>query len=195
MCIFNRRVAKVYGTTILVAPLLGGRQLCVYENNVAVGAKAEPNAMILPLPLGKGEKLVPVDLSKVATFFQQCEQCFEEEEEMKSSSSHRGSNKQDKSKAKLEVIDVGSYKVSLALSLDDLYRIDESVFKVQPDIAELLKVHYGSGFGFAICLFNKTLKAHPIAFISSLLPDGTLFIPTRHEHGDGSQKAHFDHHV
>ncbi len=62
-------------------------------------------------------------------------------------------------------IEVGSYKVSLAMNLDDLGRIDETVLQVQPQIARLLRAHYGEGYGFAICMFQKTLKAHPIAFI------------------------------
>jgi hypothetical protein len=91
------------------------------------------------------------------------------------------------------VLDVGSYKVSLAISIEDLRRIDENVFKVAPDIDQLLATNYGNGFGFMICLFNKDLKAHPIAFIGSRMANGDLFIPTRHEHGDGKHTAHFDH--
>ncbi len=43
------------------------------------------------------------------------------------------------------------------------------------------------------------MTAHPIAFVSSRLPDGRLFVPTRHEHGSESTNrnlagnAKFDH--
>lgn len=38
----------------------------------------------------------------------------------------------------LEVQTVGSYSVSIAKSLDDLHRIDPSVFKLEDNIAEVL---------------------------------------------------------
>jgi hypothetical protein len=80
MCIFNASVVRVADTQvcvdlffvaavvlfflpvtqILVVPLKGGRQLVVYANEVST---KHPNAMILPVPLTKGEKIVPVDLS------------------------------------------------------------------------------------------------------------------------------------
>lgn len=94
---------------------------------------------------------------------------------------------------KLEVLDIGSYKVSLANNIADLRRIDESVFKVAPSIDAILAEHYETGFGFMICLFQTNLKAHPIGFIGSRMSDGTLYFPTRHEHGDEHHLAHFDH--
>jgi hypothetical protein len=78
MCIFNRAVVKVKGTNIMVAPLPQNRQLVVYENSVELKKDAEPNAMILPLPLKKGETIAPVNLAKYPNLFAHCEECFTE---------------------------------------------------------------------------------------------------------------------
>jgi hypothetical protein len=97
-----------------------------------------------------------------------------------------------------------SYKVSIALSINDLRRIDKNVFSVSPDIdkvcvcvsscsvllfacfnisSQLLSLHYNVGYGFVICVFNASMDAHPLAFVCDRNADGTLYIPTRHEHG------------
>ena len=44
MCIFNRAVAEVKGTKILVGRTEDGRQLTVYENQVAMDSAASSNA-------------------------------------------------------------------------------------------------------------------------------------------------------
>jgi hypothetical protein len=83
--------------------------------------------------------------------------------------------------------------MSVAENINDLRRIDETVFRVAPDVDSILAKHYGDGFGFLICLFQHELKAHPIAFIGNRMPSGEIYVPTRHEHGDSQNKAHFDH--
>jgi len=59
-----------------------------------------------------------------------------------------------------------------------------------------LKKNYGKGFGFVICCFDSTKKIepHPLGYVGDFLPDGTMFVPCRHEHGHHTQKEeHFDH--
>jgi len=84
--------------------------------------------------------------------------------------------------------------VSIAKTLQDLRRIDSKVFKVAPDIDKLLSKHYSKGFGFLICSFDASSEQkHPLGYIHPLDSKHRLFVPTRHEHGDGKAKAQFDH--
>lgn len=152
------------------------------------------NAMILPAPLkDESSDIQLIDLSKPGAFnFNDCEKCFpqpyQERSEKKSRQRHA---------PKLAVVSVGAYNVSVAKNLADLHRIDESVFKVADNIAELLSTHYGKGFGFVICAFDpsKEIAAHPMGYVCDFEADGRIFVPCRHEHGDGKDSAKFDHFV
>ena len=79
----------------------------------------------------------------------------------------------------------------------DLARIDPAVFVVADNIEKLMAAQYGSGFAFVVCMFDpsKDIKPHPIGYVHDLLPDGrSLFVPCRHEHGDGTKATEtFDH--
>lgn len=56
------------------------------------------------------------------------------------------------------------YNSSVAKCLEDLRRIDRDVFSVSKDLDVILGKHYSKGFGFVICSFDSTQKAHPIGF-------------------------------
>jgi hypothetical protein len=178
----------------------GTKQFTAYENIVNVGNDkiTTSNAMILPLPLKQGESIELIDLSKYPTFFADCENCFKETKK----SNSRGMSK-GVSNDYLEVKQIGGYKCSVAESLDDILKINPNVFVLPKDIHELLSNHYSKGFGFVVCLFNSdVLKTHPIAFTHSVIGENQLFVPTRHEHGNHSEKkklvpsvAHFQHYL
>jgi hypothetical protein len=217
MCIFNHPVKEVRQTRILASPTKDNRALIIYENYVGTtggerGAKqqaqkqkleekqaeerANQNAMILPAPLKEGNKIQVLDLSNGAFKFDHCDLCFPREAKVEKRAFLASALKQKP----LEVISVGAYSVSLALNFADLGRIDETVFKVAPNIEEILRKHYEKGFGFVICCFDPTKKIepHPIGYISDLEESGSVFIPTRHEHGDeegNDHLAHFDHKI
>jgi len=109
----------------------------------------------------------------------------------------RSSIEQSNSKH-LEVHQVGAYVVSIAKNVDDLRRIDPTVFKVSDTIDQLFRKHYATGFGFIICSFDPSqgVKGHPIGYVHDLLPDGSLFVPCRHEHGHGEQATEtFSHEI
>ena len=100
-----------------------------------------------------------------------------------------GGSTVSKGKRTLEVKACGGYLVSYSPTLEDLARIDEAVFTLPADIQQVLQEHYGKGFGFVVCKFQKgKTDGHPIAYTHSPLKDGRLFIPTRHEHGSAAQK-------
>merc|ERR1711991_651458 len=170
MCIFNVPVVEVGGTRIFAAPVEDGqRQVVVYRNYVTVefargrdgrrnvaklqaakerqekkeeaAAKREPTpAMILPFPNALGEKVELLDLSELPEeFFGYLEDCYPKLHSLKKSRKRAGKGA---SKGVLEVVQVGSYNVSVAESLEDLHRIDRDVFNVADNVASLLQHHY-----------------------------------------------------
>jgi len=193
MCIFNDPISKVKKTRILVFQGNNGRQYTVYENTVeSIDNGTQQNAMILPAPLldKEGHNVELIDLSGEANegFFDKLNTCFP--------SIDKGRSKSSVSRGYLEVKAVGCYNVSVARNLEDLRRIDPSVFKVSPNIDQVLSEHYPINFAFVICCFDpsKNIAPHPLGYSHDLL--GTsLFVPTRHEHGDKSELAHFDHNI
>jgi len=222
MCIFNRPVLKVAGTKIFVSRTCDNRQLTIYQNyvtahfdpsskgreNKAHLQKAlqqieqqtkgsDSNAMILPFPAGKVDL---VDLSAYPTLFVDCKNCFPVSETIKLKT--RGRKK--KNSSHLEVLSCGSYNVSIAPTLEDLSRIDPSVFTLADNVGKLLEKHYDQGFGFLVCCFKENGEKHPLGYIHSPLPDssgkhpdGLLFVPTRHEHGGHGDEgeADWDHEI
>jgi len=156
------------------------------------------NAMILPCPLKAGHDVELIDLSKDTFSFARLKAWFP------APPSARSVNKSDEKRAPtqqqqapLQVHAVGAYFISVAKELADLRRVDPAVFKVSDNIENVFSKHYSVGFGFIICCFDpsKKLSPHPVGYLHDLLPDGRMFVPTRHEHGGSEEKTmeHFDH--
>lgn len=187
MCIYNKPVTgSVENTKIFVSKVrFGGKrkspkQVTIYQNEVVT--KVEENqAMILPFV---GSNCELVDMSNYDDFFEKLGKLFinpltraKEMKIYKDIPLCMGSF--------LPVQSVGSYKCSVAKNLNDLLRIDPSVFQVEDNIRDLLKEHYPHGFGFLICKLTKSGEQHPLAYITDIQNE-TLFVPTRHDHGDAS---------
>lgn len=187
MCIFALPVSSVSNTKILVAAVPGGRQqLTVYENKVHCIGR---NAMILPVPIGSegsfgGSEVQLIDMSKYpGDIFKDCEDMFPKHIGGGGFGSAGGFSFGG-TKGTLAVVRSGGYLCSIVPSVEDMKRINSTVFTLPSAIEELLRTNYGTGFSFIVCLFDRPLdKIHPIAYLHSMLPNGTMFIPTRHEHG------------
>lgn len=191
MCIFTAPVRKVHKTRILVSPLAkNNRQLIVYENQVEQHGK---NAMVLPVPNGQNIELV--DLSKYrGNVWNDCESMFPPP-----SPSFGGGFSQAASlsfgssgpkRPPLPVQRVGGYSCTIVPALEDFDRVSKDVFYLPPDIEAILKQHYPQGFSFVVCVFEGDVRAHPIAYTSARLPNGQLFVPTLHAHGNGGGVTH-----
>jgi len=206
MCCFNREVAGVHQTKIFVSPTKNGRQVTVYDNMVSGGgrlvvkaanAPQYDNAMILPCPLKSGADVTLLDLSNDSFSFQRLHLFFPQEEDKEAKSNSRGMRQAVES-SHLEVHVVGGYLVSIAKTVDDLKRVDPKVFQVSDTIDQLFRKVYATGFGFVICCFDPAagVKGHPIGYVHDLLPDGSLFVPCRHEHGHGTKETEkFSHEI
>lgn len=184
MCIFRGPVERVSNTRILVTGLHGHGQLVVYENQVKA---AQPVAMILPCPVGDGDGDITVyDTTACRDSFDRLESIlFPPEEIVLGRGGTRGLGpKSAPHRLPLPIERIGSYDVSIAHSLADLDRLDWSTFDLDPALAELLGQHYAQGFGFVVAKIVPDKPARPLAFSCSKAADGSLFVPTRHYHGD-----------
>ena len=193
MCCFTATVDHVFGTSIFVGPVVGRRQFVVYENRVHVRELFDENgpyaAMILPFPT-RGGRVQLLDLSQepYKSIFFDLRQAFPVHEIEKSATSSTSSG------GFLSVQTIGGYKMSVAHSLADLDRADGSVFRMPPNLAETLRIHYGNGFGFIIAAFWDSGEKHPLGYIHDRVGN-ELFVPTRHYHGgegdDSNEEGHF----
>lgn len=204
MCIFAKEVKQVSHTRILVAPTSNGRQLTIYENAVTKTRLKKGqhggNAMILPCPSFNGSKVELVDLSKHPNLFNNLDKLFPK---LKHNKPAYSGNAKAKSKAsdeeaeeELEVHNVGAYVVSIVPSIRDIIRLNKDVFTISISVEELLHRKYDTNFAFIICAFDitKGIDPHPIGYVHDALSPTELFVPCKHEHGDGDTKTeHFDH--
>jgi len=218
MCIFNVSVKEVGGTKIFVGRTATGRQLTVYRNYVSVDfdrtvsgrrdakklALAEKRlrkdetptpAMILPFPHTPGEAVELIDLSKLPEgWFGDLQECFPRKKKLTKTRARRSAGKEP-TKSVLAVKQVGSYNVSVAESLEDLRRIDPSVFTLADNVADMLAGHYAKGFGFIIACFRDNMKRHPLAYVHGIRGD-KLFVPTmHHHHGEEEKMSDWDHEI
>lgn len=92
-------------------------------------------------------------------------------------------------KVPLPVERIGGYTCTIVPSIQDFARVSTFHFTVPVNIQRILQENYGTGFAFIVCIFDTKVAAHPIGIVSSALPDGRLFIPTRHAHGDENNVA------
>lgn len=183
MCIFTRPVESVSNTRIAVGLVAPGRQLTVYENAVSIGQAG--TAMVLPVP--NGGPIDMLDLSKEDWSWKALDDAYFPKPMSPSWGGTGGFafGMQAKGPSRLAVVTCGGYLVSVAKTMQDLARVDDDVFTLPANIQEVLQKHYGEGFGFVVCKFQKgKTSGHPIAYTHSPLKDGRLFIPTRHEHGN-----------
>jgi hypothetical protein len=175
MCIISAKVHNVANTKLLVAVNLQTKRQYVVYSNVVDNATTN-NAMILPVPNPGSVKFH--NLSAYAHIFEDCDKSFIKQV------SKSIYNTKSVLKNTLKVFDVGSYKVSIANSLEDIKRINTNVFSLSPGCESLLQKNYSNSlYGFIICKLDKGNKQyHPFGYSHNLPNDEKVFIPTKHYH-------------
>lgn len=178
----STEIKSVANTNILVAPNYNNtRQLTIYSNNVNNVSKS--NAMVLPVPLP--QTLQFIDLSTYSDIFKECAKCFYNPHIAKSATlSFTNAKSVSLSDDKpLEVFNVGSYKVSVAMNLEQVERADKKVFILSDGLKQTLNTFYYQPYwGFIICKLNAGQESyHPFAYSHQII-DNKIYIPTRHYH-------------
>jgi hypothetical protein len=122
MCLISEPVESVSDTKIFCGVNKEKtKQYTVYCNKV--NNISNNNAMVLPVPYPNTVEFH--DLSNYKNFFNDCESHFRNFED---DGGYFGVTLN--SRSTLQVHDIGSYKVSLAMNLEDLQRVDENVFSL-----------------------------------------------------------------
>lgn len=186
MCMISLPVEQVSNTNIFVGlNSTKTRQITIYSNYVANYSNA--NAMVIPVPYPQSVQFH--DMSQMGKFFANVDKSFYRLSNTFGGSflSTNSTNSLKSRSANLEVFNVGSYKVSLAQSLDDLTRLDKDIFILSEGLGQMLGDNYRERFwGFIVFVLAKESKEyHPFGYSHTLF-NGQIYIPTKHYHDHSS---------
>ncbi len=187
MCCFSAAVS-VSNTSIFARDAGDGRQYLAYE--MTFNAKQEV-AMVLPLPVpvGTGEKAITfMSLAQYPHLFADLYRAME----FPISFGRANPGGAPKTRALLEVHQVGSFEASFVPTLKDFDRLDAR-FRLPPGTWEKLPLYKDHGFAVFKLKPGVTLL-HPMAFSFPRADSSALFFPTVHIHdGQVHEQAEFDH--
>jgi hypothetical protein len=193
MCMISQEVETVNDTKIFCGLNSNkNKQITVYSNTV--NNISNNNAMVLPVPFP--ESVTFHNLENYKTFFKDCEDCFYLQSNsygMRGITTNSFNDCLESKSQSLKVFDVGSYKVSLAKNLNDLKRVNKSVFDLSSGLDEILRKNYANPhFGFIICkLAEGNETYHPFAYSHSIF-NKKVFIPTKHYHKESDNNNYFN---
>jgi len=197
MCIILGEVHRVSKTKLFVlANKDKNRQMTFYSNVVGT---PEQNMMILPVP-GDGEielhkihyKNMFNDLKRsVTSLYREPSHAYASRSFSLSASIPRET---------LEVFSHGSYLVSIAPQIEDLFRLEKTLFAFTPELFDFFSKHYNRQFSYLCCVLKPGIKEYePLCYSHPLHSSGRLFVPTLHYHNHGdhidTDSADWDHHI
>jgi hypothetical protein len=193
MCILLGQVDRVSKTKLFVLPNKDKtRQMTFYSNVVAT---PDDNMMILPVP-GKGHiELHRIDYKHM---FQDLELSVTSTYKSSRTMYLTRSLAASTSGETLEVFHHGSYLVSIAPQIEDLRRLDSSLFDMTSELFQFFHKHYNREFSYICCILQPGTKEYePLCYSHPLHSSGRLFVPTLHYHNHGghihTEKADWDH--
>lgn len=178
MCIIPGPVDSVSNTKLFVMPSLDKtRQFTVYSNSVD---SPDENVMILPVPNLNSLQLHTIKYKKL--FDHLHDSVIKHQTRAFEFSMYRSLSASAQFDS-LPVFEHGSYLVSLAQTIEDLHRLNSSVFQLPPDIDTFFAKHYTREFGYLCCVLKPGEKTYePLAYSHRLHSNGKLFVPTLHYH-------------
>lgn len=195
MCIILGEVHRVSKTKLFVlANKDKSRQMTFYSNVVGT---PERNMMILPVP---GNGVINLHDIHYRNMFNDLKRSV--------TSVYRDSfsNTMTRSvlsasftpRETLEVFSHGSYLVSIAPQIEDLFRLEKTLFALTPELYQFFARHYNREFGYLCCVLKAGTKEYePLCYSHPLHSSGRLFVPTLHYHNHGghvhTDSADWDH--
>lgn len=190
MCIVSGKPERISDTRIFAFPTAGPdgkltHQVTVYANKIYVRKNGKPVAMILPFPSSGGVEVVSVPLA--SKIFENLESYFKVS--AKGGAPLGWTRSAD---GGLAVQRCGPYRYSVVPGVADFDRVS-NVFQLDANVDALLRAEYASGFSFLVCIIDASAAFEPIVYKHRMLNGTTLFLPTKHEHGDGT--ADWDHEI
>jgi hypothetical protein len=196
MCIILGQVHSVSQTKLFVlANKKKTRQITFYSNAVDT---PEENMMILPVPNSSNAiELHTIQYKKMFDDLKRSVKSTYQEPSrniLSRSLAYASASPRDT----LEIISHGSYLVSIAPQLEDLLRLDESVFDFTPELYSFFGKHYSREFSYICCILKEGREAYePLCYSHPLHSSGKLFVPTLHYHKHNdrveTEDADWDH--
>lgn len=178
MCIILGHIHSVKSTRIFVLPNQSKtRQLTFYKNSVST---PDENLMILPVP---NIETIVLEKVKYKALFDDLHSSVTYDAVSRVPYETASFTRSLSAAATLQVIEHGSYLVSIAPTLADLSRLDTRIFDVPTDLDAFFRKHYSSEFGYLCCVLKEGSKTYePLAYSHRLHSNGRLFVPTLHFH-------------
>ena len=197
MCIVPFPVRSINSTNLFVLPSIDGkRQMTFYKNDVD---SMEENLMILPFPNPKSLQLHKIKYK--AMFDDLKKSVYKPPTRSYSYDMLMTRCAASASFEYIPVINHGSYLVSICETIQDLARVNPTIFKLPPSIFSFFAKHYSSQFGYLVCRLKEGKHEYePLCYSHEVVEHKKLFVPTLHyhDHGDGNiqtEEADWDHKI
>lgn len=195
MCILLGEVSKVAKTKLFVlANKDKSRQMTFYSNVVGT---PDTNMMILPVP---GDGVIELHRIDYKSMFRDLKQSVTSlyREPVTNHLTRSLVYASARPRDTLEVFSHGSYLVSIAPKLEDLFRLEKTLFHLTPELVAFFMKHYNREFSYVCCVLKAGTKEYePLCYSHPLHSSGKLFIPTLHYHNHGgkvhTESADWDH--
>jgi hypothetical protein len=194
MCIILGEVHRVSKTKLFVlANKEKTRQMTFYSN--VVGTPDE-NMMVLPVP-GNGQiELHRIHYDKMFYDLETSVSKIHRDPPLHYLT--RSLSASASPRETLQVFHHGSYLVSIAPQLEDLYRLDTTIFDMTSKLFQFFAKHYNREFSYICCVLKPGTKEYePLCYSHPLHSSGKLFVPTLHYHNHGgnihTESADWDH--
>jgi hypothetical protein len=155
------------------------RQLTVYSNTVRTPKK---NLMILPVPYPHSVQFEP---GSYRDLFTDINSSF-----YKTTLDQVWATRNINTSTPLPIYNVGSYQVSIAMSVQDILRADRTLFSNLEELVEILQDDYHSPFGFLLCVLKEGGASYEPLVYTHNLYKGELFVPTKHYHPSSKGRSH-----
>lgn len=192
MCCFAGPVKSVTNTNLFARLSGNGTQMLAYQMDFET---AEPNAMILPLPVAtpaREDSLRFISLKDYESFFHHLDEAFPEITPPSRFQTDSLLAAAGAIEPQLAVHEVGDFVASFVPTMNDFARLDQR-FVIPKSSWD--KIPHYADYGFAVFqLKNLKGKPHPMAFEFETRLKDEIFFPTVHIHdGRVHQREEFDH--
>lgn len=194
MCIISGPIRSVKNTKLFVLPNKDKtRQMTFYLNSVD---SHDENMMILPVPNIDSLQLHTIKYKSL--FKNLADSVYKIPTRSWNLEMNTLRSAASASFETLEVFSHGSYLVSIAPTLQDLFRLDNTIFDFTPELHDFFAKHYTSEFGYLCCKLKEGKQDYePICYSHALHSNKKLFVPTLHYHNHhgrvDTEHADWDH--
>lgn len=165
-------------------------QLTIYSNQIVKNLLREQCCMIIPFPqMARTRRFKILNISNYDEIFRDFNTFFKENKPLKTDGIKWDTWDDDED---ITDINKNEYEPKVVSNFIELFRNKEKLH-ISNQTLSYVKQFYSENFSFIVCPITITSSFKPLAFIHELMPDGKLFVPTRHF--TGQQKIMSQYHA